>query len=125
MRRTLIAIGLLTVAGCGFPGEGESPISGGSPSSQATVVVSAVHGVVRDRAGTLVADVMVAATSLDVPARPVPEVAVMTGRDGRFEWPLPAGRYRLDAGVEGLGAGSVEVTVAADQPGPVVQIQFR
>ncbi len=42
----------------------------------------------------------------------VPDIAAITGSDGRFEWALPAGRFRLTAHRDGRSA-SVDVEVVA------------
>lgn len=55
-----------------------------------------ISGTVRNRAGRPVAQVFVQAVALgDTP--PVPEIAIFSDARGRFNWPLPPGRYRLTA----------------------------
>ncbi len=41
---------------------------------------------------------------------PVPEIALRTGPDGRFAFPLPPGRARLRADTPDGGVGSLEVS---------------
>ena len=104
-----------------MPGD-ELPASG-SPSA---TVPGAVHGTVRAPDGAPVPGVLVAATSIDSPARAVPELAVMTDAAGTYEWPLQPGRYRLEATVAGVGAASAEVTVAITEGrGPTVDLPLR
>lgn len=120
-RSTGLLILVLVLAAC-QPG-GESPTSGDSPSSSA-VVATAVHGVVQDASGKPVTGVMVAAVSTDMPARAVPELAVVTDPAGLFEWPLPPGRYRLEVTVESRRAAA-DVEVKAERLGPTVVLTVR
>jgi hypothetical protein len=118
MRRSVILFALALAAACGPPHEGESPVSGGSPSSSG-VVASAVHGIVLGAGGRPVDGAVVVAVSTDEPAQAVPELVVVTGPDGRFEWPLRPGRYRL-----GAESRAVDVVVVATGPGPQVEIRL-
>jgi hypothetical protein len=123
MRRSAILFALALTAACGPPHGGESPVSGGSPPTSGVVVVSAVHGIVVDAAGKPAPGIMVAARSLDEPPRAVPELAVVSDAEGRFEWPLQPGRYRLEImAAEGAAAKEVEVTGG---PGLTVELVLR
>jgi hypothetical protein len=54
---------------------------------------------------------MVSAHSLDSPAHAVPELAVLTDADGRYEWPpLASGRYELRVATP-TAKGAVRVVV--------------
>jgi hypothetical protein len=108
---TIVAVAAL-VAGVGCAtkmGPGESPVT--SDHGEATAPGS-VKGAVHSMDGRPVVAVMVVATSLDEPPRAVPEVAVVTDGDGRFEWPLKPGRYRLKATTP-AGSATRDVTVGA------------
>jgi hypothetical protein len=54
-----------------------------------------VTGTVRSADGTPTAGVAIWPTSLDRPARPIPELVVATDGYGRYRWSLPPGRYEL------------------------------
>jgi hypothetical protein len=143
---------LVMSAGCGRGGEVASggdggtgsqpmrnvddhPVSGPAGDEQPAVgdaaagtVAGAVHGVVRAPDGHPVPGVLVAATSIDVPSRAVPELAVVTDAAGAYEWPLQPGRYRLEATVAGVGSASAEVAVTdvlTEGRGPTVDLQLR
>lgn len=88
-------------------------------TNESAAIPGPVHGVLRSYDGRAVPDVMITATSLDDPARAVPEIAVMTNADGRFEWPLTPGRYRLSADTETLGHTQVELDVTRDNTAAV------
>lgn len=99
----------LTAAACGQPGpRGETPVT--AADHEATAVPGALHGTVRTRDGQPIPGVMVTATSTDDPQRPVPELAVMTDDQGRYEWPLVPGRYRITVTLS-AGEASSEITV--------------
>jgi hypothetical protein len=64
---------------------------------------------------------MVQAESLDAPKQAIPELAVMTGKDGGYWWPLRPGRYRLSVAADGYSRLSQEVIV---RPGELAQLNF-
>jgi hypothetical protein len=79
-------------------------------------IARGIAGVLTDPTGSPIADARIVATSLDEPARPVPDIAILSDADGRFAWPLAAGRYRLTAL---LGEREVASTVAEVTAGTV------
>lgn len=68
-----------------------------------------------------VAGAVIAARSLDRPARPIPEIAITTNDDGRFQWPLRPGTYRLTAMLDGREVATVTVTV---EPGRLTNVEM-
>ena len=72
--------------------------------------------------GDPVAGAQITVRSLDRPAGPVPEIAILSDKDGRFAWPLPPGRYRLAAVVEGREIAIATVTV---EPGRVTTVTLK
>ena len=83
------------------------PVSSLTPTS----IHYAVTGVVRDQAGRPVARTMITTVSLEHPARPVPEIAVMSDGKGRYGWPsLKPGRYELRVRASG-GRAAVQIEV--------------
>ena len=83
-----------------------------APSSSATLE-QGVEGTVSDPRGGPVSGALVTPTSLDTPSTAIPEVAVLTDAGGRFQWVLPAGRYRMTVTAEGRREASVETEVPA------------
>ncbi|MFO1118824.1 MAG: carboxypeptidase-like regulatory domain-containing protein [Rhodospirillales bacterium] len=67
------------------------------------------------------AGAVIAARSLDRPARSIPEIAITTNDDGRFQWPLRPGTYRLTAMLDGREVATVTVTV---EPGRLTNIEM-
>lgn len=88
----------------------DTPVSDDGAGEPAGIRQGAA-GTVVDAAGRPVAGAMIAVRSLDTPSRPVPEIAVLSGGDGRYAWPLPPGRYELAALVGGRAGPAVAVTV--------------
>jgi protocatechuate 3,4-dioxygenase beta subunit len=87
------------------------PISAGSSRG------SGVSGRILDAAGHPVAGAIVVPRSQDSPPQELPEIAVMTDDDGRYQWTLPPGRYSFTVHHNGQASSSQTVTVTADQIG--------
>lgn len=107
--RTALLVGLLVLGGCGSEAgtsssDGQPPVS---PSGQV-----AIAGTVVDGTGLPVEGALVQPKSVDDPPRPVPELAVISGPDGRYEWTLPAGRYEFTAVKGDRTSAPVQVTAA-------------
>jgi hypothetical protein len=107
----LVVIGatVVLVVACGQKAGDERPTTGTDP--QATNVPGSLHGTVRTPDGKPVANALVAATSNDDPPAPVPELAIVTDDEGRYEWPLRPGRYRLTVDVAGIGKATGDTTI--------------
>lgn len=108
----ILASGL---GGCATAGA-ESPDSPrSSDAGAAGTITQGISGTVTRADGTPVAGAFIAATSLDRPAPPIPEIAILTNETGRFTWPLQPGRYRLTALVDGdeIGTATAAVTAGA------------
>ena len=79
-----------------------------------------IAGVVRDEDGNAVEGARV--YILEGPG-PVPDVALITGADGRFTLGAPvAGRYTIEASAEGWGP--VRATVDSAQVAPDFELRF-
>jgi hypothetical protein len=61
--------------------------------------------------GTPVVGAWIECRSLDRPSPPIPDVAVVTGADGRYQWPLPPGRYECRAVADGRESRAGRATV--------------
>jgi hypothetical protein len=111
----LVAVTVLANAG------GDEPVSddgdGQPPSPPATEVMGTVVGTVRTGDGQPVAGAAVLPTSVDEPALAVPEIGIITGPAGQYEWRLHAGAYELAIYVDGEPRGAARVTVTAGGTG--------
>ncbi|MCE6993871.1 carboxypeptidase-like regulatory domain-containing protein [Saccharothrix sp. S26] len=110
MRRAHLAllIGVLALGACG----GEAP-SSDADAPPPTTARATVTGVVTDSAGWPVDGALVQPRSLDAPPRPVPELAVLSGPDGRYEWHLTPGRYEFTATRDDRTGPPAEATTEA------------
>lgn len=76
-----------------------------------------IRGHVRTPDGEPVAEARVFYTESPVP---MPDVAALSGADGRFELSTPAaGSYTVGSVLEGFGSSTVTVVVEADRPADV------
>ncbi len=75
-----------------------------------------LQGQVTDSSGKPIAGVMVMPVSTDNPPQAVPEMAVMTNEEGRYEWTLTPGAYTLTFNAEGYAPATQDVNVKPDQP---------
>jgi len=96
--------------GAGGPGPGgTAPAKTGGPARWGTVA-----GTVRDAAGRPVRGALVVPAALDGSVA-VPEMAVLSGADGGYEWRLLPGRYAVSARSGERRSTPVTVSVTAGQ----------
>jgi hypothetical protein len=93
----LVAAPLLVAAAAALALGGDRPVSddGPAPSSAGADPLGTVTGLATTADGRPVVGAAVLVTALDDPAPAVPEIGVVTGAEGRYEWRLPPGRYEL------------------------------
>ena len=133
-RAFAIAAGLLAVAAIGaLAGSNGSsgttkvrnpdqPISSGSAGDHGPArIAEGVVGRLVTPSGSPIAGARITARSLDLPAGPVPEIAILSDTDGRFAWPLRPGRYRLAAVVAGR---EIAAATAMVRPGRVATLEL-
>lgn len=101
------------IGGCGGAGAGAPDTPRSSDAGAQGMITQGITGTVTRADGTPVAGAFIAATSLDQPTPPIPEIAILTNEAGRFTWPLQPGRYRLTALVDGEEIGTATAAVTA------------
>ncbi len=57
--------------------------------------------------------------SLDDPSPPIPEIAILSGDDGRYSWPLLPGDYEITVTARGYAGAAKTTTVKAGQVTPL------
>jgi len=77
--------------------------------------IPVVQGRITAREGTPIAGAYVEPRSLDRPRARIPDVGNVSGADGRYEWPLPAGTYEVSVSAEGYRRESRRVTLRAGE----------
>ncbi len=96
----------------------DAPVSGvpGQSGGRSQGSGGVVTGRVVDQAGRPVVDAVVMPQSNDTPPHPIPEIAVMTNADGRYQWSLPPGQYTFTVHHERYAVTtSARVTVTQGQ----------
>lgn len=73
-----------------------------------------VAGVVVDAAGAPIPGALIQPIATSG-SGPIPDMAVMSGADGRFAWKLKPGNYRVDAIVDGRVVASANVRVTGGE----------
>lgn len=123
--RLLLAMVIATapvVAAAGLRGNGvNQPMAVGDRQQAVAQLSEGIKGRLLQSGNRPVARAVIAARSLDRPARPIPEIAITTNDDGRFQWPLRPGTYRLTAMLDGRQIATATVTV---EPGQVTTIEM-
>lgn len=113
-------VGINAVMGAGT--DPNRPVSSrDAPLAEAPAVSEGITGVVVDKAGAPIADVFVQVIPADPAAGPVPEIAIITDYRGRYQWPLPPGRYVVSIAPAGFAPQRKEVVV---EPGRLDDLNF-
>jgi hypothetical protein len=99
--------------------QSDAPVS--DPASTITVggasvesVGEGVAGVVVDAKGAPISGALIQPSATGG-SGPIPDMAVMSGADGRFAWILKPGSYRIDAIVDGRVVASANVRVTGGE----------
>ena len=127
-RAFAVAAGLMAVAAVGTLAGSETvrnpdqPVGSGLAGEKGPArIAEGVVGRLVTPSGDPVAGARITARSLDRPAGPVPEIAILSDTDGRFAWPLRPGRYRLAAVVAGR---EIAAATAVVEPGRVATLEL-
>lgn len=98
------------------PGGPDTSVSGqpGDPLGKPTGAV--VEGIISDATGKPVAGTVVMPKSVDTPPQAVPEKAVFTDAQGRYQWVLSPGKYTFSVSYNGTVTESNIITVTEEQP---------
>lgn len=103
------------------PSSPDRPESGGNGNSAARQLQEGVSGRITNDDGNAVEGAVVVAAPLDPGAPAVPEIAIVSDANGRYQWPLRAGRHELTVVAEGYQRVSKKVAVRA---GEVTTLDF-
>lgn len=108
----LVLIILVGVEGCG---DRNQPVSSDNGGRTGQDIVEGVRGRVLAPNGSPIIDAFIQARSLDVPANPVPDLGVLTQKEGWYSWPLSPGTYSITVSAMGYQPASRSVRVEAGQ----------
>lgn len=74
-----------------------------------------VQGRITSSSGHAVSGALIRAKSTDSKARSIPDIAILSDKDGKYAWPLQPGKYDLSVAVEGREPLTKTVEVLSDQ----------
>jgi hypothetical protein len=105
--------------------QSDAPVSDAASTNTAAgasveTIGEGVAGVVVDANGAPISGALIQPSATGG-SSPVPDMAVMSGADGRFTWRLQPGSYRVDAIVDGRVVASANVRVTG---GVLTRIQL-
>jgi hypothetical protein len=89
----------------------DTPVSGQDMGGLYSEIGQGVKGRVTSPTGNPIRNTLIKAKSLDVPAKPVPEIAILTDSDGYYTWPLRPGDYEITVAIDRHEAASERVAV--------------
>jgi hypothetical protein len=124
MRQLPSSLCLCLIIGTGFcasPSSSDRPVSGGDGNSTTRQLKEGITGRITNDDGNAVEGAAVVAASLDPSGPAIPELAIVSDANGRYQWPLRAGRYELTVVAEGYQRVSKKVAVSA---GEVATLDF-
>lgn len=102
---------IIGIGSCANPASPDSPVSGGSGNSTAQQHAEGVAGQITNEDGSAVEGASVLAKPLDPGGPAIPEIAIESDAQGRYQWPLRAGRYEITVVVDGYQRVSKQVAV--------------
>lgn len=106
---------------CASPSSPDRSAGGGTGNSTVSQLKEGVTGRITNDDGTAIEGAAVVAASVDPGGPAIPEIAIVSDAQGRYQWPLRAGRYELTAVAEGYQRASKKVAVSA---GEVATLDF-
>jgi len=112
---------IIATGWCASPSSGDRPENGGNGNSAARQLKEGVSGRITNDARNAVEGAVVVAAPLDPGGPPVPEIAIVSDANGRYQWPLRGGHYELTVVAEGYQRVSKNVAVSA---GEVATLDF-
>ncbi len=93
----------------------DMPVSGQEGQLGEPALSAGVQGQVTDAAGKPLPEVLVTPQSTDNPPQGVPELAVVTDNQGRYQWTLAPGAYTLTFTRDGYALATQAIVVKANQ----------
>jgi Carboxypeptidase regulatory-like domain len=112
--RLLHLLSLCLIFGTGFcanPSGPDRPVTGGTAAAGQRS--EGVSGRITNEDGRSVEGASVLASPLEPSGPAVPEMAVVSDADGRYQWPLRPGRYEITVVADGYGRVSKIAAVTA------------
>jgi len=93
----------------------QTPVSKVQNNANRQIISQGVIGRVATRDGAAIAGAMIVPAPRFRNAPPIPEIAITTDRDGRYQWPLQPGPYRITVISNGFPKQTLSVAVKKNQ----------
>ena len=93
----------------------DAPVSAPAGPANKPVRSMGVQGIITNRAGQPLADVLVVPVSTDTPPRALPEIALRSDAQGSYFWSLPPGNYTLTFTLDGYAPLLKNLTLTQGQ----------
>jgi hypothetical protein len=106
---------IIGTGSCANSSSPDHPVSGGRDNPTARQQVEGVAGRIVNEDGGAVEGASVLAAPLDPGGPAVPEMVVVSNAEGRYQWPLRAGRYEITVVADGYQRASKRVAVNATE----------
>lgn len=110
----LVTCVYLSTVSCG-QGQLQAPVSQAQGDTSLQRISEGVIGQVMSRDGGAIEGAMIVPTPRFRNAPPIPEIAVTTDRDGRYQWPLQPGPYQITVISNGLPEQTLNIEVKENQ----------
>lgn len=99
----------------------DSPVNRREQDRSTPPIQEGIVGRVSTSDGDFVKGAFMQPKSLDHPAQPIPEIAILSDDEGKYAWPLLPGNYEISVSVKGCQR-AVRHTVI--ETGQVVEVDF-
>lgn len=104
----------MTASGGVSQGRWDEPVTSDEQSLDSEEALrQGIVGVITSVKGLPIEGAMIEVRSLDKFGPPIPEIAILSDQNGRYEWPLQPGRYKVSAFAQGYRTATQQVDVEA------------
>ena len=123
MLYTYVCVALLmaSAVACAGPTRPNDARSSDDAPQPARALAEGVTGEIKDENGGALDGATIIPKSLGANGSAVPEIAILSGPNGRYQWPLKAGSYDVTVRADGYQDVTQPVTVS---PGAVTTLDF-
>lgn len=93
----------------------QAPVSQNLNNGKPQNISEGLTGKVTTRNGQVVIGAMIIPTPLTMATPPIPDIAITTDTNGRYEWPLKPGPYQITAFSDGFRKHTRNIEIKANQ----------
>ncbi len=110
-----------SVISCSDGGEIDQPVAHDNVNAAALPISQGLVGRVAGDDGQPLEGAFIVPVSLDEEPPPIPEIAIVSESDGKYEWPLRPGEYEIAVTLDGYQEAKARVSVRV---GEVATLDF-